>query len=132
MNNTIKKLLTEMTQIINVKDPSITYFAKALNEDKGETRTAVSVILLWIDPAMTIPLNNSKKFTFSEIAFEKRGDILYNRYKNLFTHCPELKELLTLNKEYLNFNPNLSSEEKEEIIQFVDENTSNRITSEYR
>lgn len=131
MKETMKILLTEMINISGIKDSEQTYFRKALDKNRIDTITSTSLVVKWLDPVY-FDYDSSKDFVFKEVGTQRRSDILYYKFRTLLKNCPEVKQLLILNREYLNFNPSLSSEEKEQIIQFVDDNTSSRVTSEYR
>ena len=49
-------------------------------------------------------------------------NVLLPKYKILFENCPELSELYELNGDKIYFNATLTPEEKQEILDYVDEN----------
>ena len=50
------------------------------------------------------------------------SDVSNKMYSNLFENCPELKEIFAVEQDRIKFNETLSTEEKEEIRQFINEN----------
>jgi len=50
------------------------------------------------------------------------SDGLLEKYATFFNNCPEISELFTIDGNKIKFNPNLSDEEKQEIVDFIDQN----------
>ena len=50
------------------------------------------------------------------------SDVSYKMYSNLFENCQELKEVFTLEQDRIKFKDELTTEEKNEIRQFINEN----------
>ncbi|MGG8496201.1 hypothetical protein ACQY1Q_07270 [Tenacibaculum sp. TC6] len=47
---------------------------------------------------------------------------VYEEYKLLFEHLPEIKEIYVLKEKHIEFNPSLNKNDIQELYQFVEEN----------
>ncbi len=117
MKATIKELLIELT--LNGKKPFKYKILAKADEKLGisDSVTLTNWLMHW---HKKIKLG----FPFDEFQNEyyEIPAILQPKYKILFENCPELKELYELKKDKIYFNATLSADEKQEILDYVDEN----------
>lgn len=119
MKEKIKNILYEM---INITSPDLNevYFKKAY-ENLGftELNSLIESILTWHKVIMHLP--PTEEFQLDKFILDNTDQ---KRYPHLFNHCTELSEIYTLHTNKITFNENLSEEEKQEILKYIDDNHS--------
>ena len=113
MNIEIKEIIDELITYRKTREP-----IKHLKNiyDKLGDREIIQLIgwlLLW-HKEVFLDLAKPEKLEISET--------LYNRYLEFFKECPSIKKVFKLNKEYVNWNENITEEEQEEIRNYIHEN----------
>lgn len=116
MNNSIIDLLTEMT-FLNVDFKRL----KKVNEnmDSEDFIVALDEILSWLKGIKFGMGDFDENFSYDHILLEEPTT---SRFVQFYKYCPDLKEILVMEDDKIKFNPKLTDEEKQEIIDFVDEN----------
>ena len=117
MKTKIKELLIELTLRSN-KDQKDRLFYQA--KEKLGISDSVS-LTNWL---MHWHKKIKRGFPFEEFQndYFEPSDVLLPKYKILFENCPELSELYELKNDKIYFNSSLTNEEKQEILEYVDEN----------
>lgn len=117
MKTIIKELLIELTLRSN-KDQKDRLFYQA----KEELGISDSVsIINWL---MHWHKKIKRGFPFEEFQndYFEPCDVLLPKYKIFFENCPELSELYELKNDKIYFNSSLTGQEKQEVLDYVDEN----------
>ncbi|GEM_PF-6536137 len=128
MDSIIKKLLLEiMYYSNNRKIQKSDVFIQKAQQNLGDINFYIRSenLLNWIDPKNHFAETDLEKY----LIYEDFMDIedfkeIYNEYDLLFKHLPELSRIFKLKEKHIEFNPNLSKEDINEIYQFVKTNYS--------
>ena len=117
MKTIIKELLIELTLKSN-KDQKDRLFYQA--KEKLGISDSVS-LTNWL---MHWHKKIKRGFPFEEFQndYFEPSNVLLPKYKILFENCPELSELYELKNDKIYFNSSLTGQEKQEILDYVDEN----------
>ncbi|RTZ50380.1 hypothetical protein EJ377_11350 [Chryseobacterium arthrosphaerae] len=117
MKTIIKELLIELTLRSN-KDQEDRLFYQA--KEKLGISDSVSLINLLMQWHKKI----KKGFPFAQYQNDhlQLSELMQAKYKILFENCPELSELYDLKNDKIYFNSSLTDQEKQEILDYVDEN----------
>lgn len=130
MKPIIKELLEELTKVGFVKYDGGGYLKNArLKIEFAELSMLISRILTW---NKLVAINKVPIKTEETTEFMLIFDIDYNMYSNLFKFCPELKEIFSVEYDRIKFIETLTTEEKDEIRQFINENYTVTIRKTYR
>ncbi|WP_288448019.1 hypothetical protein [Chryseobacterium culicis] len=117
MKTKIKELLIELT--LNGKKP-FQYKILAKADDKIGISDSVSLTNLLMQWHKKI----KRGFPFAQYQNDhlQLTELMQAKYKILFENCLELSELYELKNDKIYFNSSLTDQEKQEILDYVDEN----------
>ncbi|KAB1231866.1 hypothetical protein [Chryseobacterium viscerum] len=124
MNIAIEKLLNELTSY--GENPLKVIILKQAENSLGINKmiSLITKLMQW----------HKKVILWSKKSIDSPNENIYNKdyyqpisamienYKGLFENCPELSELYELKNDKIYFNSSLTDEEKQEILDYVDEN----------
>ena len=117
MKPEIKELLRELTSVgrIKIELKVLKQADEALVD--YDILTLKNKLLHWQKKVV-------KGFAFDEFQLEyyETTKLLLPNYKVFFDNCPELKEVYQLKGNRIYFNSSLTSTEKHEILEYIDEN----------
>lgn len=119
MKEKIKEILKEMTDLGKISFEK--HLLKEAYENLGftELNSLIESILTWHKVIMHLP--PTEEFQLDKFILDNTDQ---KRYPHLFNHCTELSEIYTLHTNKITFNENLSEEEKQEILKYIDDNHS--------
>ncbi|CAA0174396.1 hypothetical protein [Tenacibaculum maritimum] len=127
MNPIIKKILLEMMSYSNTRkfteeDIYIKRAFEKLGSDIIITR-AKNILLSFLGPRRKYIYSNLEKLEIHEkhMSYDTFKEV-YEEYKLLFEHLPEVKEIYALKEKHIEFNPSLSKNDILNLYQFVEEN----------
>lgn len=127
MNTVSKKILLEIMSFLNTRKfkKEDIYVKKAYEKLGNEiVFSRLQNLLSWIDPRDHFANTSLDKYIlyedFMEPEFYKKE--VYEEFEKLFKYLPELKEIFLLKEKHIEFNPNLSKNDIQEIYHFVETN----------
>ena len=127
MNPIIKKLLLEMMSYSNTRKftEDDIYIKKAYEKLGNEiiiTR-AKNLLLSYLGPRREYVYSNLEELEIHEehMSYATFKEV-YEEYKLLFEHLPELKEIYVLKEKHVEFNPSLTKSDIQELYKFVEDN----------
>ena len=127
MNPIIKKLLLEMMSYSNTRKftEDDIYIKKAYEKLGNEiiiTR-AKNLLLSYLGPRREYVYSNLEELEIHEehMSYATFKEV-YEEYKLLFEHLPELKEIYVLKEKHVEFNPSLTKSDRQELYKFVEDN----------
>ncbi len=117
MKTIINELLIELT--LNGKKP---FQYKIL--EKADDKLGISDSVALTNWLMHWHKKIKRGFPFEEFQndYFEPSDVLLPKYRILFENTPELSELYDLKNDKIYFNSSLTDQEKQEILDYVDEN----------
>ncbi len=124
MNIAIEKLLNELTSY--GEHPLKIIILKQAENSLGINKmiSLITKLMQW----------HKKVILWSKKSIDSPNEDIYNKeyyqpisamienYKGLFESCPELSELYELKNDKIYFNSSLTDQEKQEVLDYVDEN----------
>lgn len=119
MKNSILNLITEITEHGEV------FFEKKILKKAAENMEVTDLIDCtwelkdWLKGIKFGMGDFDENFSYDYIILEEPTT---SRFVQFYKYCPDLKEIFVMEADKIKFNPKLSDEEKQEIIDFVDEN----------
>lgn len=117
MKTTIKDLLIELT--LNGKQQYQYKILLKADEKMGisDTVSLTNLLMQWHKKI-------KKGFPFAQYQndYLQLSELMQAKYKILFENCSELHELYELKNDKIYFNSTLTDEERQEILDYVDEN----------
>lgn len=129
MKPIIKELLVELITYKKTFQPNLYLNDADKKIEFAELSMLITRILTWnkLVAIDKVPIATEETPEFMLI-----NDVDYKMYSNLFEICQELKEVFTLEQDKIKFNADLTTEEKEEIRQFINDNYTITIRKTYR
>ncbi len=117
MKAIIKDLLTELT-LRSDKDQKDRLFYQAKEKLGISDSVSLTNLLMQWHKKM------KKGFSFAQYQKDhlQLSELMQKKYKILFENCSELSELYELKNDKIYFNTTLTDQEKQEILDYVDEN----------
>ncbi|AZA52915.1 hypothetical protein [Chryseobacterium sp. G0201] len=116
MDSKIKKLLIELT--LNGKKPFKYEILAKADEKLGisDSVTLTNLLMQWHKK-----IKQGVPFAQYQNDYLQLSDVSLPKYKIFFDNCPELSKLYELKASKIYFNSFLSQEEKQEILDYVNE-----------
>jgi hypothetical protein len=125
MKNTISELLNEMIQYGKKPfEKKVTNYAYTKMEF-SDLSNLIGWLLHWQKEVKLNKTDDDDFFFKTHILLE---EVLYNRFKVFFDYCPALNEVFQLESDRIVYNPSLTEMEKQEILDYIDENHTIQIT----
>lgn len=117
MKTIIKDMLTELT-LKSDKEQKDRIFYRAKEKLEGTTFVSLTNLLMQWHKKI------KKGFPFAQYQndYLQLSELMQAKYKILFENCSELHELYELKNDTIYFNSTLTDEERQEILDYVDEN----------
>lgn len=127
MKPIIKKILLEMMSYSNTREfAEGDIYIKKAHEKLGDEiiiSRAKNILLSFLGPRRKYIYSNLEKIEIHEehMSYSTFKEV-YEEYKLLFEHLPEIKEIYVLKEKHIEFNPSLNRNDIQELYQFVEEN----------
>lgn len=117
MKTIIKDILVELT-LKSSKEQKDRLFYQAKEKLEGTTFISLTNLLMQWHKKI------KKGFPFAQYQNDhlQLSELMQTKYKILFENCSELYELYQLDNDRIYFNSSLTDDEKQEILEYVDEN----------
>ncbi|MDR2234714.1 MAG: hypothetical protein LBE92_01195 [Chryseobacterium sp.] len=117
MKTIIKELLIELT--LNGKK---SFHHKILDKIDEEMEVSDSVSLTNLLMQWHKKIKKGSPFAQYQSDYLQLSELMQAKYKILFEKCPELSELYEFNNDRIYFNAFLTDADKQEILDYVDDN----------
>ena len=117
MEAIIKKILVELTLKSNTEQKDRLFYKAKESLDQVTFVSLTNLLMQWHKKI-------KRGFPFAQYQNDhlQLTELMQAKYKILFENCPELSELYELKNDKIYFNSSLTDQEKQEVLDYVDEN----------